>query len=311
LMLRLVAKREAELARLAEKRRIAEEQRREEQRQIEEEEEEEAAYQAAQARRMPSGPSTLDILGMALGTINDSLADQNRQVQAEFQQLQRRAANQAQEQQRQRAQQAQQRAAAEASAAADRARQAATDDARRTALAQQATANARDLAARQQIAESRAAEQRQQQRDAATARSYVPRIPQNSTTDYSPTKVASEPPKRSYPPVPEAVSVCVSRGSARFACYGSISAMPSTVGPNAGPGYQTPEQWVAYVGNCDGRGSAIPINDGGVAWTCGYGVSGGLKDVARVTNTQIQGRRTFYCNPSEIYCRRRTPTDER
>ncbi|RVT93830.1 hypothetical protein [Sphingomonas crocodyli] len=337
LMMAQVEQRRAvvEAARQAEeeRRRLAEEQRRlaEEQARAERE-----AQLAAEANRPDN---TGMIIGAFMGALNSGLQDMARQQAADRAQQAAFNAQQAQIRARLQAEQAQRQAAAEASRRAVEARQAAQAQAQRDAVAN----NARILAARQANASGRPAQQSsvQQMPTAApparmasanttvrsvpqtavratpqttgpSGASFVPPVP--STPPPAPVRQAQRPappPPKSYPPVPEAVSVCISRGEGRYTCFHSSSSPGHAVGPNAGPGYETPEKWLRWVGNCSTPGPALHLNDGGIAWGCGYGVSGDLVDAAVTSGTQVQGRGTFYCGRDEQYCRRRTPTGTR
>jgi hypothetical protein len=117
----------------------------------------------------------------------------------------------------------------------------------------------------------------------------------------------AEPPNKSYPPVPQAVAVCLQRGGGKFTCYGALGS-PSSVGPDQPSGWKTPEEWLGYVGNCTGA-QRRSLTDGSVAWTCGFGVAGIVKDVAAMTGVQVQ-RGTYYCDAGESYCKRTTPTGQ-
>lgn len=170
---------------------------------------------------------------------------------------------------------------------------------------------ARRAASQQRLAElerqRRAWEAQQQQarlaRMSAAAGFAAPASPASSARQQ-----AGEPSARQYPAVPEAVEVCTSAGAAgHFHCYNSISANRQTVNPQQTAGWRTPDEWQQHAGNCK-NGSRWSLNDGGVYWTCGFGVSGILVDAAARAGVVAGNRDTFYCGEQESYCKRRTPT---
>ncbi|MCZ4341446.1 hypothetical protein O4H52_07530 [Sphingomonadaceae bacterium G21617-S1] len=313
LMQRQVENRRAELARIAEQKRRAEEQarlERERQRLEAQAREEERRY--AEANRPDN---TALIANAFIGAINDAAADQRRQNIAN-QQLNRRLAD---IRRQIAAKQAEQRAASEASEARRQAQQASTGQERRQAIAAQASANARAEQARAAQAQARTP-QSEQQANFEVGRSFVPAVPQeagaargNGGTQLVQRPAATTaPPKRSYPAVMEAISGCAPRAKGRYICFTSGDSMGAIIGPDQASGWRTPEEWVAFVGNCSRRSPAIPLTGGAVAWACGYGLSGITRiDVAQKLGGYVQGRATFYCDPQENYCRRRTPTADR
>jgi len=127
----------------------------------------------------------------------------------------------------------------------------------------------------------------------------------NPTMAAAPAAPPPAPPKKTYPAVPEAVAVCIDQGNAYFRCHSSLNPSGTIVDPSQASGWQTPEQWVNFVGNCSNRREVALRN--GVAWTCGYGVSGIVKDAAGPAGA-VFTRGTFYCDPTENYCKRLTPT---
>lgn len=141
---------------------------------------------------------------------------------------------------------------------------------------------------------------------ASTARgsANITPVPSATVSASAPTQRV-EPVKKTYPPVPQAVAVCLTQGGAKYRCIGALGGS-SSVGPDQPSGWKTPQEWLGYVGNCTGA-QMHSINDGSIAWTCDFGVSGIVKDVLEMTGVQMQ-RGTFYCDAKENYCKRRTPT---
>lgn len=154
-------------------------------------------------------------------------------------------------------------------------------------------------------AEQRAYNQAQAARNSARPSSALLDTPTSAPAAAS---AATKEAKR-YPAVPEAVAVCVSAGKAEhFRCYNTLSTSPSAVHPKESSGWRTPEEWLGHISNCKSNSGRRSLNDGGMYWLCGYGVSGIVQDTASAAGVQISGRGTFYCDASESYCKRRTPT---
>lgn len=274
---------------------------------------ERAERDAAEAERRyaeANKPNTIAIIaGAFVGAMQDLTVQRQREAEANRRFQADLEANRQRLKARQDAMTAASEAARhrhEAQLAEQRARMAATQQARQQALNDQAAAAPR--ADRARVAQATAQVQQRTAEQTIRAAAIGPasggamRQPQMSA--------ASKRERRSYPVVPEALSGCLARAEGRFVCWTSSSSMGNAVGPDQGPGWRTPEEWLNYIGQCANHSGAIHLNDGSVVWACGYGQSGNHRiDVAAKMGAQVQGRRTFYCDQSEVFCRRTSPEE--
>lgn len=102
----------------------------------------------------------------------------------------------------------------------------------------------------------------------------------------------------------EAIIVCTKPdGQGKFRCLTPVDVIS---GSPADKDWRTPDALVAWAAaSCPGARRLASATH--LVWGCGFGATDNANSLDRSAGVDVQGRRTYYCAPKEVSCRRTSP----